>query len=1054
MWTNRPGRHDVATVKSYSVFVNLLLIIIILVVEEIVLAQDQPVQFARDIRPILSQKCFACHGFDEAARCADLRLDLPPSPESGVIVPGDPNASELIRRVSAPRDSDQRMPQPSTHQELTDAEIGLIRAWIQQGADYAIHWAFVRPRKPVLPPLPEELIPSGGNPIDYFVRDRLRQRGLAPAPPADRSALIRRLHLDLTGLPPTAAEVARFVNDADPAAYERLVERLLASPHFGERMALEWLDVARYADTNGYSIDGGRHMWMYRDWVIQAFNDNMPYDRFLIEQLAGDLLPNPSEGQLIATGFQRNHMITHEGGTIPEENLLNYNADRVKTFGEAVLGLTLGCAQCHNHKYDPISQREYYQLYAFFNGIDEQGLDGDGGRNAAPAIEARTVLQPHGLAEIERTVAKLNRELTTPDERRLEAWVREQRRRLAERGVGFALHEVEVLNVTTPNLGSGFAVNGRNAIRFYGQAGFLAFDISTRLPPLDQPIRGIRVVFHPDEQLPGGGWGRGVRKFRRDDRDIEKGSFVLTAVSLSADASPGEQVNLHALRRISQVTASSWDPAFWPADTLDPRYENGWSPHLQQDGPAHLTASLAEPIEANQTPYLAIHLNFGWGQGLIPARFSVFVFTGNDPDSDLPSDLIPLLETTPAQRTAKETAALWQHYAQRADETSALRVSLANHRERLRVFSDRFSTMVMKQAATPRETFVYTRGDYSQPAEKVVPGVPGVLPPLPSDAAPNRLTLARWVTSPDHPLTARVAVNRFWKMMFGRGLVATPADFGSQGSWPSHPELLDYLAVDFQENGWDIKRLIFQIVTSEIYRQSSFASGQALAVDPDNQWLARGPRFRLPAELIRDQALAVSGLLVPWIGGPSVNPYTPGDPWREISHYGSTQATAQSFVQDHGEKLYRRSLYTYWKRTSPPINMSLFDAPNREVCAVERPTTTTPLQALVMLNDVQFVEAQRCFAERILQQTGEDADRLAWAVVACLGREITAAETERLLAALTRERQRYRQAADSARELLSIGESPRNAELDVVEHAAWTIVAALLMNSSEFVTRN
>ncbi|MBX3418931.1 MAG: PSD1 domain-containing protein [Pirellulaceae bacterium] len=1016
--------------------------------------QDDRVQFARDIRPILSQNCFACHGFDENTRAADLRLDLPMDPESEVIVPGEPDESELVIRLLADADSGERMPPVDSHLEVTTEQIELIRRWIEQGAEYDSLWSLVPPIKGDLPNLPVELAATSKNEIDHWVRQRLLEKQLEPAPEADRATLIRRLSLDLVGLPPTAAEVAMFVNDSDPRAYENLVVRLLASPHFGERLALDWLDVARYADTNGYSIDGGRSMWLWRDWVIQSFNDNVPYDQFLIEQLAGDLLPNKSERSIIATGFQRNHMITHEGGTIPEENLLNYNADRVKTFGEAVLGLTLGCAQCHNHKYDPISQAEYYQLYAFFNSIDERGLDGDGGRNSLPHYEAATVLKADGLDGVRQRIAELEKTLETIDRQRLDDWEARQQQRLKTRGQDFTLHDVEVLNVTTPNLGSGFAVDGKNGVRFDSRAGFLAFDISARLPETNQPIRGVRVTFPEDESLPGNGWGRGIRKQIVAGQEVEKGTFVLTAISLSVDSAVGEQVNLYGLRAFEQVTASSWDDNFLPRFALDTRYENGWSPNLSQTGPVHFTATTELPIMAAETPFLTLHLNFGHGNVLVPAKFSIQVFTGSDTDSELPADIISLLEKPKAERSDSELRRLWDYFSTHSEEMSPERFSLANHRERLRVFSERFSTMVMNSANVPRQTFVFHRGDYSQPRELVAPGVPAVLPGLPSSEASDRLALAQWVTMPSHPLTARVAVNRFWRLFFGSGIVSTPADFGSQGAWPSHPELLDWLAVDFQENGWDVKRLVYQIVTSATYRQSSFSSEEAIQNDPENVWLARGPRFRLSAELIRDQALAASGLFVPWLGGPSVNPYTPGDPWREVSHYGSTQATAQSFVQDHGEKLYRRSMYTYWKRTAPPPNLSVFDAPNREVCVVERSATTTPLQALVLLNDVQFVEAQRAFAERILQQPGGDESRLGWAFLTIFGRAVSQNESDRLLQVLQRERVRFRDSPQDGLALLNLGESKRNQELDPADHAAWTIVAAVLFNSSEFVTRN
>ena len=529
---------------------------------------------------------------------------------------------------------------------------------------------------------------------------------------------------------------------------------------------------------------------------------------------------------------------------------------------------------------------------------------------------------------------------------------------------------------------------------------------------------------------------------------------MLTAMAVTADAVPGDQVNLHRLQAISRVTATSWQAANPPLGALDPRNDSGWAPDLATEGPVAFTATFAEPVRSDKTPYLTVQLNFGNGREQVPGLFELQVLSGSDDGTDLPADIVAALGTAPAQRSADVRANLWTYCAAHAPELRAKRIALANLKERLAVLTESFTTMVMDVAAQPRETFILNRGDYSQPTEKVEAGVPTTLPPLPVGASSDRLGLAQWVTMRDNPLTARVAVNRFWKILFGTGLVATAADLGSQGEWPSHPELLDWLAVEFVQSGWDVKALLRQMVRSQTYRQASVATAEALERDPQNRLLARGPRFRLPAELIRDTALHVSGLLVPRLGGPSVNPYTPGDLWREISHYGSSPATAQTFVQDHGEKLYRRSLYTYWKRTAPPPNLAAFDAPNREVCTVSRANTTTPLQALVLLNDVQFVEAARAFAERALGQPGDDAARLKWAFATCLTREPKAKELEVLAGALGRERKRYAKDPAAAEAYLRSGESPRDARLAATEHAAWAQVASLLLNLSETITRN
>jgi hypothetical protein len=1010
-------------------------------------------RFDRDIRPILSRNCFACHGFDEEARQSDLRLDITNETFLKVIASGKPDKSVLFQRIIS-TDAAERMPPSDSHLELKAEEIERIKRWIEEGGQPGSHWSLVAPQRPETPKLEQKLVPQTGNAIDLFIRAPLSEIGLHPSPEADRYTLIRRAYLDLLGLPPSAKEVQAFVNDADPQAYEKLVKRLLENQHYGERMALPWLDSARYADTNGYSIDGGRNMWLWRDWVIQAYNDNLPYDQFLREQLAGDLLPAPTESQKIATGFQRNNMVTHEGGTIPEENIANYNADRMKTFGEAVLGLTLACAQCHDHKYDPITQEEYFQLTAFFNTLDDRGLDGDGGRNPVPSIDVQTPIKTNDLAEVTARITELEHLMATIDPALQSRWESELQKRRESRGKDFKLHAAEVLNVTTPNMGSGFEVDGFNGVRITGFGGLSAFDMALKLPDLQEPIRGLRVTFHPLPESKEGSWGAGKRKLKVGEKEFEKGTFVLTGFSVTADKVRSDQVSLYSLEAIESVTASSWEANFPPTDSLDPRNTSGWSPQLTDEGPVHFTVTLAEPIDVSATPFMTLQLNFGFGDSSIPGKFEIEVFTGIHDDSELPTAIEKIALQPSAERSVADQQAVWQYCAAHSSELQHERIELENLRERQQVLTEKFSTMVMHEAEKPRETFVLNRGDYAQPLHKVSAKVPSSLPPFDASMLPNRAGLAGWVTMKSHPLTARVAVNRFWEQLFGRGLVVTSADFGSQGEFPSHPELLDWLAIEFQESGWDVKKLIYLMMTSATYRQSSFSSPEALAQDPENKWLARGPRFRLPAELIRDTTLKVSGLLVPRLGGPSVNPYTPGDPWREVSHYGSTPATAQVFVQDHGEKLYRRSLYTFWKRTAPPTNLTIFDAPNREVCTVWRPTTTTPLQSLVLLNDVQFVEASRAFAERVLQRSETDAQRLAWAFLECVGRPISENESAILLEALARERKRYGQDLNRAQRLLSNGESRRDESLDPSEHAAWSTVCQRLLNLSEMIVRH
>ena len=1025
------------------------------------------VDYNRDIRPILSENCFACHGFDEKARKAKLRLDgaeFAHADRDGFTAfkPGDLANSEGWLRIISP-DEDEVMPPPDSHSKLTAAQKEKIKLWIEAGANYSEHWAFVAPQKSPLPRI-ENSTSKIENPVDAFVQAQIVAQKLRPAPEADRRTLIRRLAFDLTGLPPSVAEVEAFAADRAPHAVERLVDRLLASPHFGERLALDWLDAARYADTNGFSIDGGRHLWLWRDWVIQAFNDNLPYDRFLATQLAGDLLPNRTESDQIATGFQRNNMVTHEGGTIPEENLTNYNADRVKTLGEAVLGLTLACAQCHDHKFDPITQKDYFRTFAFFNSLGDKGLDGNGGVNPGPFIRARTVLKTNDQPVLRARIAALEAKLAQPDPAVLGAWETRERARLAERGRDLQVLPVKVVKVSTPNA-SVLEIVGDDRVRIIRGGELAAFDILAELPKTDRPITGLRVTMHPVAEFPLNGWGKGTRLKSSPQpapvpavpdpaEPVKKGTFKLTAIDASIGALPSDQVDVNKLETFARVTASSWEAEHPAVGCLDRRSDSGWSPDPATDGPVHLTATLAKPLGQGVGPYLNFQLGFGAGRALLPGLIQIAVVTGTDDGTDLPAAVVDALALAPATRPPEATATLWAQCAQQATEFWRDRVELKNAREQLAALTEPFPTMVMAVAAAPRDTFILNRGDYAQPGEKVEVGTPAALPPMPAGAPQNRLGLAQWITMKENPLTARVAVNRIWKLFFGEGLVGTLADFGLQGDWPTHPELLDWLAVDFVESGWDVKRLVRLIVTSGTYRQSSAATAGQLETDPANQLLARGPRFRLPAEFVRDQALAVSGLLVPRLGGPSVNPYTPGDLWREVSHYGSTPATAQTFVQDHGEKLYRRSLYTYLKRTAPPPNMAAFDAPNREVCTVARSTTNTPLQALVTLNDPQFVEASRVLAERVLAQPGDDAARLRWAFAATVSRSPEAAELGVIESALRRERQHYAKDTPAALALLAVGESPRNQRLRPAEHAAWTQVASLLFNLSETITRN
>lgn len=1013
------------------------------------------IDFSRDIRPILSNNCFFCHGPDESHREGDLRLDTKAGAFHSVdgkaaLVPGNLKESALIQRILA-TDVDERMPPADSGKTLKPEEIELLKQWVEQGATWQDHWAYVKPGRSPLPTVKQKKWPR--NEIDYFVLSRLEKAGISPAQEVDRQTLIRRLYLDLLGLPPSIAEVDAFVNSKDPKAYEKLVDQLLASPQYAERMTLKWLDLARYADTNGFSIDGGRHMWLWRDWVIDSFHKNKPFDQFITEQIAGDLIPEASPWQKVATGFNRNHMITHEGGTIPQENLVNYAVDRVKTTSEVFLGLTMGCAQCHNHKYDPITMKDFYQFFAYFNNLEDKGLDGNFGINAGPKLKAKTELSfaAAELKTLEQEVAQLQSKLNHPNAAKLAEWEKKVRQELSHRGKDLKLHELEVIKVSDPNTRTAFETSKEGHVLALTPSG-RSPSISLKVNPGVEKLTGLRIVFYPNKKMPNGSIGHGKK-------ESLPGGFLLTSFAASGTSVPSDQVDLYAMFKVVKITASASHPDYPVEDCLDPRDHTGWSPAPQNQSQQHLTVTFDRPHETKGSPYLTVMLVWGdgkfrYGQRLMAGDYQVFGMSGIDDGTNIPVGIQKILSVAQNERDGIQTAALKLYYSRIAPEFKNIHYQLSNLKERRQMLTDSFETMVMDTAKKPRDTFILNRGQYDQPTDKVDTGVPGFLPGLPKNAAKNRTALAQWLTSRENPLTTRVTVNRFWEMLFGQGIVSTSADFGSQGDPPTHPKLLDWLAVEFYEQGWDVKYIMRKILLSATYRQSSAGTPKLWKEDPQNRLLARGARFRLQAEMIRDATLKVSGLLVERVGGASVNPYQPEGLWREVSHYGSSPATAQVFVQDHGEKLYRRSMYTYWKRTVPPPNMQTFDAPNREVCLISRARTNTPLQSLVLLNDVQFVEASRNYAERIMKAGGQSVDsRIQFAFKAALGRLPEKWESDTLKAAYQRELKSYQANSTAAIALLSQGESHRDESLPTAEMAAWTAVASMIFNTYEFITR-
>ncbi len=1024
------------------------------------------VNFDREIRPLLSDNCFTCHGPDEKQRMMNLRLDTREGAFSKVIVPGDSARSLLYQRITHP-DPARRMPLGRT---LTEKQIDLIKTWIDEGAKWENHWAWTPPVHRDPPPVRDAAWPR--NPIDRFVLARLEKEGLRPSPEADRATLLRRASLDITGLPPAPAEVDAFLADRSPGAYEKAVDRLLASPRHAERLAMQWMDLARYADTHGYHIDSHRDMWPWRDWVLRAFQANMPYDRFTLEQLAGDLLPSATLDQKIATGFNRNHMINFEGGAIPEEYRNEYIVDRVETFSTVWLGMTMGCARCHDHKYDPIRQREFYQLYAFFNRVSEKGLDGVKG-NAAPMLPLPTPEQKVRLARLEDAIVSREESLSGDDiDAAFAAW---EQTRLAtlpaptREGLEGRWEFDGHLADTSGRYQHGRAVRGTPLFEA-GQVGrALELDGETQVS-----FGGGALRFDRTEPVSLALW------FRANTRnpnallqklDLENGrrGFEITFdfAELLVERKRGAHLSISLIHR-------------WPDDAIRVRSRErlpiGEWHHLAvlYDGSGraaglkvridgkhldvevvedHLTGAIASagPLEVG-----AKAPNGPYKGRLDDLRFYRRPLTAAEIEQLVRQEpLRALLAEDPAKRSRDDQQRLREYFLT-YDAPADLRRLYAElkglKREQEEVEKGVLTTMVMDEMVAPRDTYVLARGEYNNRQEKVEPGVPAVLPPFPKDQPRNRLGLARWLLDPNHPTTSRVAVNRAWQMYFGLGLVKTAENFGSQGEPPSHPELLDWLATEFVRSGWNLRALERLILTSATYRQSSKVSRELLERDPENRLLARGARFRLPAEMVRDNALFVSGLLDERFGGPSVFPYQPAGIWEELA-YGDG-FTAQEYKQSRGRDLYRRSLYTFAKRTAPQPNLLAFDAPDREKCTARRLLTNTPLQALVLMNDPTFVEAARALAQKVQNEPqGDSAARIRHAFRLATARQPSAAELAPLQEFLRKQLAHFRANPQAAKELLSVGESPWDTRRDPAELAAWTMVASAILNLDETITR-
>lgn len=989
-------------------------------------AAEEPVDFATQIRPILSDRCFHCHGPDGGSREADLRLDLQEAAHEYAIVPGDPDNSEAYARIAS-EDPDMRMPPPESNRSLSAGEIELIRRWIKQGGSYETHWAFQTIEKPQVPEL--EADDWSRNEIDKFVLANLREEGIVPSSEAEPWRLLRRLSFDLNGLPPTLEELDSFLSDPSEPAYQKNVQRLLDSPRYGERLAAEWLDAARYSDTYGYQVDRDRFVWPWRDWLINALNANLPYDQFVTQQIAGDLLPDATKETILATTFCRLHPQESEGGSVPEEYRVEYVADRTQTVATAFLGLTLECARCHDHKYDPLSQREYFQMFAYFNNIDEAGLYSFFTQSIpTPTLRLTDPAKQENLAKLDAEVATLEK-----------AWET-------------ARKQHQPSPIASP-------------IQLPTPQEMLSFDDGVAAPSRSvQGKIGLAAELTGDDPI-----NLKTGNFRRHEP-------FSVALWMKTPDSKDRAVVFHRSRAWTDAASRGYELLiedgrlkwslihFWPGNAVsikakEPLPVNEWQ---------HVTVTYdgsgkAEGLRIYQGGQLLEvetvrdHLTkeiTGGGQDhiTIGERFRDRGFTDGQVDEFAVYNLqltAAEIATLHAQQSGDaqdlDEAELREHTFLRLDgHAQSLAKQLAESRRlRNEAYDAIQEIMVMREMPERRQTYVLARGEYKSPTDPVEPGMPAALPSFEESWPQNRLGLAKWIVDRDNPLTARVAVNRYWQLLMGEGLVRTPEDFGSQGAPPTHPELLDWLAADFMEHGWNVKRLLRQIVTSATYRQSSQASAELLQRDPENRLLARSGRYRMSAEMVRDNALATSGLLVEKIGGPPVKPYDLQDSFKPVT-------------PDKGPGLYRRSVYTYWQRTSPAPALMTFDAAKRDVCQLQRERTSSPLQALVLLNGPQYVEAAKMLAAKLLQEQpagSPEAELLQKLFRTLTSRPATSEELEIVQNLFTQQKHHFATRPEEAVQLLATGEATVPPNLDKTAVAALTTVVSTLMNFDGCVTR-
>ena len=999
------------------------------------------IDFNRDVRPILSENCFHCHGPDAESREADLRLDTQTGSRenlsgSPAIVPNEPDQSELIARIFSD-DPGMLMPPPESKRSLSAHQKSILKSWIAEGGGYEQHWAFIAPTRPSAPQ--NDPPAASSHPVDRFIRNRLRERGLEPSQSADRRTLIRRVSLDLTGLPPTPEQVESFVKDSDLNAYERLVDRLLASEQFGERWARPWLDLARYADSNGFQADQLRDSWAYRDWVIDALNDDMPFDQFTIEQLAGDLLPDATINQKIATGFHRTVPCNVEAGVHPEENRVNQVIDRVNATATAWLGMTIECAQCHDHKYDPVSQEEYYKLFAFFNNTPMEvenpsgkGVSFDfwGPKMDLPLPPDQASVRSQLQDEIAALETERNSVLEAGD---FENWSKQLTTALDNQP------EWKTLLIASVNSTGGeeFEILEDQSILFSGKLpNTTVYEIDCDEIPADIVGWKVEALTHPS--LPGTGPGRG---------DAVRSNFILSEFEVevvSKEGKPSKRLVLHSAT--ADYSQSGWNVA----DAIDGDPKTGWAiaSKFQQSHWAQFL--LQTPLRRNDDSTLRFRLKQRYGRGRTIGRVRLSALCGDPLAIDVPEKVAEAARKPAKDRSPSEFATLESHYEKTNPKARALERQIRKLSKRLES-TQPATTLVMVEMKEQRETFVMQRGNYLSPGDRVSAGTPMALHPMDEDLPQNRLGLASWLVDPANPLTARVTVNRWWAQLFGHGIVDTLEDFGTQSSPPTHPALLDWLAVEFVESGWSMKHVLKTIVTSETYQQDSKVSADLIEADPANKWYARGPRFRMSAEMIRDNALAVSGLLSGKMHGPPIMPHQPTGIWRQVGR------NEPKWIAAIDQDRYRRGIYVVWRRAAPYPSFVNFDGPDRSSCVVGRPRTNTPLQALTLLNDPAYVEMALALANRILCEhpDASDSDRLSAVFEIVLARQPDPNESARLMAFLDERKQHLQFNPELAKSLVQEHSFPNHTTHSSTEElGAWFYVANVLLNLDETITKD